>query len=806
MLRRIPQEARGGVVLPDGPDMPSALERAIVLLTDGKPVDWEGILEDATDTRERALIEELRGLAELDSRVGAFDPAPVDATLAVSAPGVGPAPPRWAHLELLDEIGHGASGTVYRAWDTRLAREVALKLIANDGMGGSIEEARRLARVSHPNVVSIYGADRIDGQLGLWMELLRGQTLDEIIRDRGPFSARETVAIALDVCGAVAAIHRVGLVHRDIKAQNVMREPGGRLVLMDLGASIDASRDDLGVQAMAGTPLYMAPELFEGAQASVQSDVYALGVLLYRLVTVEFPVHAHTIGDVRRAHATGALRPLREVRPNLPPGFVDVVDGCLADDVRKRFSRVAAVDDALRAIDRGVASITMNQRRAVAWAAATAIAVGGITWGAFALTHNRRLADSVAAPATTLGIPPDQYKMFAGYEELAFNKREDDPSGAAAAVSGANAQIHSTLTGNHPIFGFLYAQLAHSWRRAGNLRQAGTDALDGAANMLLSVGEDHPYTALLAMELARNAQAAGNPRKAAEQVLRALDIRWRVLGLSEFAERHGPLLDAAALERNSRFASTDLDSDGDGLLDLIELTAGLNPHSMDSDRNGVLDDDEQRAGLPVSNRLALGLMASPFLSWAHYGAQEPRYLAWQSPERFPMVERPDLHPSRWSIEASHGQGYFTQRLARAQSLRAMEFGFSLLLRAQPIEGAVSLVVDTAPVGPRFDLIARRIDGRSIELGLLTSVVPREGPSIVVDAPVGGPGPLLELRYRPQWKSAALYVNGHPSKAGYTGHHQFQDPLEGGVAWAVMSSGNGDAKASASFNLVWLEIF
>src|SRR5262245_30679551 len=287
--------------------MGHALDRAIALLTEGLPVEWEGLLEDAEDEVERAQIEELRGLAQLDAEQAEL-PQPADRTIGLSAPGSVESRTRWSHLELVEEVGRGAFGTVYRSWDTRLAREVALKLYAGDHGDGDIEEARRLARVSHPNVVTIFGADRIAGQLGLWMELLRGRTLEAIVRDQGPFSAREAIAIGLDVCGGVAAIHAAGLVHRDIKAQNVMREAGGRLVLMDLGASVDVSRDDVRALDLAGTPLYMAPELFEGGHATVASDIYAIGVLLYRLVTAEFPVQAQQTGDVRPPTRTGACR------------------------------------------------------------------------------------------------------------------------------------------------------------------------------------------------------------------------------------------------------------------------------------------------------------------------------------------------------------------------------------------------------------------------------------------------------------------------------------------------------------------
>src|SRR5207244_2811767 len=106
------------------------------------------------------------------------------------------------------------------------------------GSGGAsvIDEGRLLARIRHPNVVTVHGADRIDGRVGLWMEYIHGRTLERSLAEQGPFSAPEAGEIGIQVCRALAAVHQAGLLHRDIKAQNVMREDGGRLVLMDFGA------------------------------------------------------------------------------------------------------------------------------------------------------------------------------------------------------------------------------------------------------------------------------------------------------------------------------------------------------------------------------------------------------------------------------------------------------------------------------------------------------------------------------------------------------------------------------------------
>jgi serine/threonine-protein kinase len=144
---------------------------------------------------------------------------------------------RWGHLEIRAEVGRGASGTVFRAWDARLAREVALKLFtAEAGAGDALEEGRLLARLNHPHIVRVFGVDIHGGIAGIWMELLEGETLDAILARDGVFSAEETLFIGIDLAQALAAVHSAGLLHRDIKTRNVLCERGGRIVLMDLGA------------------------------------------------------------------------------------------------------------------------------------------------------------------------------------------------------------------------------------------------------------------------------------------------------------------------------------------------------------------------------------------------------------------------------------------------------------------------------------------------------------------------------------------------------------------------------------------
>src|SRR5688572_3099079 len=199
-------------------------------ISDRRPVDWQDAESSlgSADLPAREALRELRILEQI-ARLHQESGTSVERST-------------WAHLVLLEPIGHGGYGDVYRALDTRLDREVALKLLRRpetetDALGAvAIEEARLLARVRHPNVVTIHGADRIEGRVGLWMEFLRGRTLEDLVRERGPLPGDEVSAIGRDLCGALDAVHSAGLLHRDVKAQNVMREDDGRLVLMDFGA------------------------------------------------------------------------------------------------------------------------------------------------------------------------------------------------------------------------------------------------------------------------------------------------------------------------------------------------------------------------------------------------------------------------------------------------------------------------------------------------------------------------------------------------------------------------------------------
>jgi serine/threonine-protein kinase len=195
---------------------------------------------------------------------------------------------------------------VYRAWDKRLDREVALKVLSSGvpsaWQRGSavIEAGRRLAGIRHPNVVTIYGAERIDERVGLWMEFVKGRTLEQALRDERTFTEAEVTRLGVELCGAVSAVHAAGLLHGNITAQNVMLDDGGRLVLMDfgIGRDLEAATN----VPIVGTPLHVAPEVLSGEDATPRSDVYSIGVMLFRLLRSSSPAPGSNLtGVIARA-------------------------------------------------------------------------------------------------------------------------------------------------------------------------------------------------------------------------------------------------------------------------------------------------------------------------------------------------------------------------------------------------------------------------------------------------------------------------------------------------------------------------
>jgi serine/threonine-protein kinase len=318
-----------------------AAEALAVQIADGTPVDWDEAARGAVDRRILHQLRLVESISKVHRSFSGEDPPPMETRDS-------PPPSRWGPLELREKLGEGAYGEVYRAFDPRLEREVALKLLKGNS-AEALREGRLLAKLRHPHVVAVHGAEVHDGRTGLWMELIRGRSLEQGLRQSGPLGPREAALVGIDLCRALAAVHGAGVLHRDVKGENVLREEGGRILLADFGAGLDRRTDVDAVRSLSGTPYYMAPELFAGSPASERTDLYALGVLLYRLVTASFPVQAVTWEELRGKHARREATLLRDKRSDLPEAFVAAVERATAWDPAARFATAGQMEQALAA-------------------------------------------------------------------------------------------------------------------------------------------------------------------------------------------------------------------------------------------------------------------------------------------------------------------------------------------------------------------------------------------------------------------------------------------------------------------------
>jgi tRNA A-37 threonylcarbamoyl transferase component Bud32 len=410
-------------------------------VADRTPVDW---VDEAARTPDRApALDRLREIAALHA---------VHGRLVHGEPGPG-ALFSWGPLEVLERIGQGSFAEVFRARDPALQREVALKLRRADldrsslGARRWIEEARRLARVRHPNVLVVHGADEHDGRAGLWTELLRGATLEDSLGSHGTLGPREAAGLGIDLCGAVAAVHAAGLVHGDVTTRNVMREGGvgapdgsGRIVLMDFGSAHDARAADL---IAFGTPLFTAPEVLEGESPSARSDVYSLGVVLYRMLTGRYPVDGESMQRIRERLSRGERVALRDARPALPSDLVLAVERACALDPARRFASPAELEQALA---NALPAPARPARRAPVprWAlAAAAVVAVALTAAALLGPRSRGGSETSRTGGPAAAVPPPGVASGSGAPAAA-----PPAEPAAAAVPEVDAVLYRVTGGS----------------------------------------------------------------------------------------------------------------------------------------------------------------------------------------------------------------------------------------------------------------------------------------------------------------------------------------------------------------------
>jgi serine/threonine-protein kinase len=254
-------------------------------------------------------------------------------------------------------LGRGTMAWVFKAKHLGLGRPCALKIMdpglvsRQPGIREQFwAEARAAANLLHPHVVTIHNLGSVQGFHFIEMEYIRGgRTLRESLVREGPLEPVRAATLAREVVLALGAAHSAGLVHRDIKPANVLLTPDGRAKLADFGLvrRLDDPGDD--GAPLAGTPTFMAPELFRGAAASPRSDIYALGVLLFHALSGRLPFTAEGIGPLIQLHQRQPVPDLRELVTAIPDAIVEIVEKCLAKSPTDRFHTAQELADALQA-------------------------------------------------------------------------------------------------------------------------------------------------------------------------------------------------------------------------------------------------------------------------------------------------------------------------------------------------------------------------------------------------------------------------------------------------------------------------
>ena len=258
-------------------------------------------------------------------------------------------------------IGAGGMAEVFRADDTRLGRAVAVKLLKTEHARDETfrrrfeSEARTAAGLAHPNIVPVFDVGEDAGRPFIVMALIEGPSLSERLRS-GPLSEAAAVAVVRDVLAALTAAHAAGVLHRDVKPANILLAPDGSARLADFGIAkaYDAAVTDPGLTAtnlVLGTPLYLAPERAQGQAATVASDVWSAGVVLYECLAGSHPFAGNTPLAVALAAQRGVLTPLSTVRPDVTPALAAVAELAMATSPAERYPSAAAMAADMRAAE-----------------------------------------------------------------------------------------------------------------------------------------------------------------------------------------------------------------------------------------------------------------------------------------------------------------------------------------------------------------------------------------------------------------------------------------------------------------------
>jgi len=263
--------------------------------------------------------------------------------------------------QVIEELGHGGMGRVYKVFDTDIKEKIALKLLRPEVAldKNTVErfsnELKLARKISHRNVCRMFDMGKAEGTTFITMEFVPGEDLKKFIRKSGQLGAGRAVSIAKQICEGLAEAHHLGVVHRDLKPQNIMVDEDGNARIMDFGIARSLRGKGItGAGVMIGTPEYMSPEQVEGKEVDERTDIYSLGIILFEMVTGHVPFEGDTPFTIGVKHKSERPRNPRELNPQLPEALSRVILRCLEKDKAKRFQTAEELRTDLEKVEQGL--------------------------------------------------------------------------------------------------------------------------------------------------------------------------------------------------------------------------------------------------------------------------------------------------------------------------------------------------------------------------------------------------------------------------------------------------------------------